>query len=75
VTIEFSEEFYVKVRVHQLSVLSHLLFAVVVDKITVSAREGLLKEILYADDLVLISETMEDLRRFIYGKRGLKVKG
>ena len=26
------------------------------------AREGLLNEILYADDLVLVSENLEDLR-------------
>jgi len=35
-------------------------FAVVADEITASAGEGLLEEILYADRLVLISETMED---------------
>ena len=31
-----------------------------------NAREGLMKEVLYSDDLVLISETMEDLKeRFL----------
>ena len=39
-----------KVGVHQRSFLSPLLFAIVVDVITESAREGLMKEILYADD-------------------------
>ena len=38
------------------------MFAVVVDDETEHAREGLLNEILHADDLVLISESLEDLR-------------
>ena len=40
-----------------------LIFAVVVDDVTEHAREGLLNEILYADDLVLMSDTLEDLRQ------------
>ena len=32
-----------------------------VDVITESVREGLMNEILYADDLVLVGETMEEL--------------
>ena len=47
---EFSEEFYVAVGVHQGSVLSSLLFAIVVDVVAENAREGLMKETLYADD-------------------------
>ena len=35
---------------------SPLLFAVAVDVITKNAREGLMNEILYASDLVLMSE-------------------
>ena len=46
-----SEEFGIRVGVHQGSVLSPLIFAIVVD-VTEHAREGLLNEILYADDLV-----------------------
>ena len=34
-------------------------FAVVVDVVTEFAREGVLSELLYADDLVLMSETIE----------------
>ena len=71
-----SEEFPVKVGVHQGSVLSPLLFAIVVDVVTESAREGLMKEILYADDLVLMSETMEDLReKFRKWKGAFESKG
>ena len=57
-----SEEFGVRVGVHQGSVLSPLIFAIVVDVVTEHAREELLNEILYADDLVLMSESMDDLR-------------
>ena len=47
-----SREFGVHVGVHQGSVLSPLIFAIVVDVVAEHAREGLLNEILYADDLV-----------------------
>ena len=46
---------------HQGSVLSQLIFAIVVD-VTERAREGLLNEILYADVQVLMSESLDDLR-------------
>ena len=58
----FSEEFGVRVGVHQGSVLSPLIFAIVVYAESERAREGLLNEILYADGLVLMSENLEDLR-------------
>ena len=51
-----------EVGVHQGSVLSPLVFAIVVDVVTESVRNGLISEMLYADDLVLMSETMEGLR-------------
>ena len=51
-----------KVGVHQGSVLSPLLFAMVIDEVTENARKGWMKQILYADDLVLMGETMEELR-------------
>ena len=58
-----SEEFWVRIGVHQGSVLSPLIFAIVVDVVTEHAREGLLNKILYADDLVLMSESLNDLRK------------
>ena len=58
----YSEEFEVKVYVHQGSVLSSLLFAIVVDVITEKARRDVVNKSLYANDLVLISETMEDFK-------------
>ena len=42
-----------------------LLFAIVVNVITKNARDGLINEILYADDLVLMSESMHNLEKFL----------
>ena len=58
-----SERFEVKVGLHQGSILSPLLFAVVMDVISSEARSGLPSELLYADDLVLMAPTMEQLGR------------
>ena len=57
----YLEEFEVKVGVHQGYVLSPLLFAKM-DIITEKARKGVINELLYADDLVLMSKTIEDLK-------------
>ena len=56
---ELSEEFEVNVGMYQGSVLSPFLFAMVVDVVTEFVREGALSELLYADDLVLMSETID----------------
>ena len=70
------DEFGVRVGVHQGSVLSPLIFAVVVDVVTEHAREKLLNEILYAVDLVLMSESLQDLRkRFQRWRSALEGKG
>ena len=67
---ELSEEFEVNVGMHQGSVLSPFRFAVVVDVVTEFAFEGTLCELLYADDLVMMSETIEGLRdKFLDGRR------
>lgn len=71
-----SDWFEVKVGVHQGSVLSPLLFAVVLDEITKDVREGIPKEFLYADDLVLIGESWTEVEeRYAKWKIALKEKG
>ena len=74
-----SESFEVNLGLHQGSVLSPPLFAAVMDVVTSEARSGLLSELLYADDLVIMAPTMEqigrrvpDWRASLLGK-GLKV--
>ena len=70
----YSKESEVKVGVDQGSVLLPVLFAIAVDGITENAR--MVNELLHADDLVLMSETMEDLReRFWNSKDALESKG
>ena len=71
-----SEEFEVKISIHQGSVLWPLLFAIVVDVLTENARRGVVIELLYADNLVIMSETMKDLKeRFWNEKDALESKG
>ena len=48
--------------VHQGSVLSPLLFIIVMEAVTYSVREGLPWEMLYADDLVLVGKCEEELK-------------
>ena len=54
-----SKAFSVRVGVHQGSVLSPLLFIIVLEALSREFREGLPMELLYADDLVLVAETEE----------------
>ena len=72
---ELSEEFEVKVGMHQRSVLSPFIFALVVCVVTEFAREGALSELLYAYDVVLMSETVEGLRdKFLEWKETFESK-
>ena len=56
---ELSEEFEVNAWMLKGSVLSPFLFAVMVDVVTEFDREDLQSELLYADDLLLMSETIK----------------
>ena len=71
-----SNAFSVKVGVHQGSVLSPLLFIIVLEALSREFRECLPMELLHADDLVLMAESkellMEKLRKW---KKGIKAKG
>ena len=50
-------EYEVKVRVHQGSVLSLLLFAVLIEKITKDLRKINVNELQYSDDLMLFEDS------------------
>ena len=57
----YSEEFGVGVGVHQGSVLSPLLFIIVLEALSREFRTGCPWELLYADDLMISAESMEEL--------------
>ena len=57
----FSKDFQVNVGLHQGSVLSPLLFIMVLEALSRDIRMGCPEELLYADDLALISETLQGL--------------
>ena len=69
-----SAEFAVKVGVHQGSVLSPLLFIIVLEALLKKFRTGLPWELFYADDLTLLAESEEELLGMIverrYGTKG-----
>jgi hypothetical protein len=71
-----SKGFKVKVGVHQGSVLSPLLFIIVLEALSQKFRGGLPMELLYADDLVLMAETEEKLvEKINLWKVGLEESG
>ena len=73
---ESSEEFEVIVGMLQGSVLSLLLFAVVLDVVTEFLGEGVPSEFLYAGDLGLMSEAIDGLRnKFLKWKEAFESKG
>ena len=73
---EESKEFEGKVGVHQGSVLSPLLFTIVLEALSRHFRKGLPWELFYADDLVLLAESREILMEKIkIWKEGLESKG
>ena len=74
-----SQSFEVSVGVHQGSALSPLLFNLVMEEATKSCRKGCPWELLYADDLVLMTENREEVQRMFSAwreameRRGLKI--
>ena len=72
----FSEEFELNVGVHIGSVLSPLLYALVADVVTYEIIEGMIQEILYADDIIMIAASMEKQHEKFQGwKSALESKG
>ena len=59
--VEVSEEFEVKVSLHQGSGLSLFLFAIVIDNITAGVRKGVSRSMLFTDDIVLVNEDRGEL--------------
>ena len=72
-----TESFPVEVGLHQGSALSPFLFLIVLDTITKEVRDNDdLWELLFADDLVIIADTEEELQeRFLMWKGNLESKG
>lgn len=72
----YSDEFSVNVGVHQGSVLSPLLFIIVLEALSREFRVGCPWELLYADDLVLVAETLDELMiKLERWKTGVESKG
>ena len=72
----YSEEFHVKVGVHQGSVLSPLLFIMVLEALSREFLTGCPCELFYADDLVIMSKTLNELlEKLKTWKKGMEAKG
>ena len=72
----YSESFGVRVGVHQGSVLSPLLFIIVLEALSQEFRTGCPWELLYADDLVIVATSEQELlRKLDLWKRGMEAKG
>ena len=75
----YSEEFGVGVGVHQGAVLSPLLFIIVLEALSREFDTGCPWELLYADDLMISAESMEELLVKVHTwktemeKKGLRV--
>ena len=73
---QFSDEVNIKVGVHQGAVLSPQLFIIVREALSREFRVGCPWKLLYADDLVLMAETLEDLKKkLIIWKDNIEAKG
>ncbi|KAK3575415.1 hypothetical protein QTP86_026242 [Hemibagrus guttatus] len=74
-----TEEFKVKVGLHQGSALSPFLFAIVMDQLSEEVRQESPWTMMFADDIVICSESREQVEenlerwRFALERRGMKV--
>ena len=76
VLVRGTMKFEVKVGVHQGSVLSPLLFISVLEALSQEFRSRVPWEDLYADDLVVIAESLEEcVRRLLTWKEAMEKKG
>ena len=73
---QYRDEFGKGVDVHQGSVLSPLLFVLVLEEPSLEFSTGVPWELLHADDLVLIADTQEDcISKLKAWKTGMENKG
>ena len=73
---QYSKEFGVGVGVHQGSVLSPLLFILVLEALSLQFRTGVPWELLYADDLAVMADLLEEcIARLKVWKEGMERKG
>ncbi|KAK3543159.1 hypothetical protein QTP70_011954 [Hemibagrus guttatus] len=76
-----TEEFKVEVGLHQGSALSPFLFAIVMDQLSEEVRQESPWTMMFADDIVICSESREQVEenlerwRFVLERRGMKVSG
>ena len=71
-----SDSFEVKVGVHQGSILSPFLFAIVMDEVTREIRKGVVKKLPYANNLILLGNSWEEVEsRYARWKKALKNHG
>ena len=71
-----SDMFKIQIGVHQGSVLGPLLFIIVLEALSKEFRTGYLWELLYADDLVIVADTMDKLLyKLGLRKKHLEAKG
>ncbi|KAK3546377.1 hypothetical protein QTP70_026172, partial [Hemibagrus guttatus] len=76
-----TEEFNVEVGLHQGSALSPFLFAMVMDQLSEEVRQESPWTMMFADDIVICSESREQVEenlerwRFALERRGMKVSG
>ncbi|KAK3538125.1 hypothetical protein QTP70_030292 [Hemibagrus guttatus] len=74
-----TEEFKVEVGLHQGSALSPFLFAIVMDQLSEEVRQESPWTMMFADDIVICSESKEQVEenlerwRFVLERRGMKV--
>ena len=73
---QYSEEFGVWIGVHQGSVLSPLLFILVLEALSLEFPTGEPWELLYADDLTVIADTLEEcITKLKAWKNGMENRG
>ena len=76
ITNSSSNPINVSVGVHQRSMLSPLLFIIVMEALSCEFRTGCPWELLFADDLVIVAESLGELKvRLKNWKDGLEEKG